>query len=85
MLYMGEGTYADELLILQSVDSKQAKAEVERVQQHLNDMQQSFADYLPKEAKKINHAIILQKNKYVVACVTSDYEKAKKVLSDQFK
>ncbi len=84
-LYMGEGTCADELLIITAAGESEIEAEIESVQQHLSDMQQSFQDYLPKEAKKIDDAVILQTRNYIVACVTSDAENAKKVLEEQLK
>lgn len=85
ILYMGEGTCADELLIVTVSDSDQLDAEIESVQKHLNDMQQSFQDYLPKEAKKINDAVILQSRNYIVACVSGDQETARSVLEEQLK
>ncbi len=84
-LYMGEGTCADELLIITAASEEEIDAEIESVQQHLSDMQQSFQDYLPKEAKKIDDAVILQTRNYIVACVTSDAENAKKVIEEQLK
>ena len=84
-LYMGEGTCADELLIITASDESEIEAEIESVQQHLSDMQQSFQDYLPKEAKKIDDAVILQTKNYIVACVTSDADNAKEVIENQLK
>lgn len=84
-LYMGEGTCADELMILEAADEEHAKDEVATVQSHLGAMQQSFQDYLPKEAKKIDDAVILQKGKYIIACVTADAANAKKVIEEQLK
>jgi 2-C-methyl-D-erythritol 4-phosphate cytidylyltransferase len=57
--------------------------EVEALKNHLSEMQQSFQDYLPKEAKKIDDAVILQWGRYVVACVSGDKDNAKKVLTEQ--
>lgn len=85
ILYMGEGTCADELLIITVQDKENVRSEIESVQQHLSDMQQSFLDYLPKEAKKIDDAVILQTKNYIVACVTSDADHAKEVIEDQLK
>jgi hypothetical protein len=84
-LYMGEGTSADELLIVTVKDESQMELEIENVQKHLTDMQQSFQDYLPKEAKKINDAVILQSGRYIVACVSEDKDKAADVIREQLK
>ena len=85
VLYMGEGTSADELLIMTVNDESRMDPEIENVQQHLTDMQQSFQDYLPKEAKKIDDAVILQSGKYIVACVCSDKDTAGSVIREQLK
>lgn len=82
-LYMGEGTCSDELLIVTVPDTGNVKKEVKNVQKHLTDMQQSFQNYLPEEAKKIDDAVILQTKNYIVACVTSDKDHAKKVIEKQ--
>ena len=82
-LYMGEGTCSDELLIVIVPETGSVKKEVENVQRHLTEMQQSFEDYLPKEAKKIDDAVILQTRNYIVACVSSDKDQAKKVIEKQ--
>lgn len=84
-LYMGEGTSADELLIVTVEDEGQMDQEIENVQKHLTDMQQSFQDYLPKEAKKIDDAVILQSGKYIVACVSGDKDTAGSVIREQLK
>lgn len=84
-LYMGEGTSADELLIVTVEDESQMDQEIENVQKHLTDMQQSFQDYLPKEAKKIDDAVILQSGKYIVACVSGDKDTAGSVIREQLK
>lgn len=80
ILYMGEGTCADELLVLRAADEDGARAELDSVQQHLGEMQASFEDYLPGEAKKIEDAVIVQQGSFVIACVTSDAENAQKVI-----
>lgn len=82
-LYMGEGTCSDELLIVTAPDEASTQAEIENVQKHLTEMQQSFQDYLPKEAKKIDDAVILQMKNYIVACVSSDGDNAKRVIEKQ--
>ncbi len=84
-LYMGEGTSADELLIVTVKDRDRMDQEIENVQKHLTDMQQSFQDYLPKEAKKIDDAVILQSGKYIVACVSGDKDTAGSVIREQLK
>ena len=52
---------------------------------HFEDMKKSFEDYLPNEAKKIDKAVIIRCGSYLIACVTSDYEKAKDVITKAIK
>jgi hypothetical protein len=84
-LYMGEGTCADELLFVTVAKEGDLDGEIEAVQKHLTEMQQSFEDYLPKEAKKIDNAVILQSGLYIVACVSGDKDSTRKVLEEQLK
>ena len=60
----------------------------DRVMRRINAeslFQQSFQDYLPKEAKKIDDAVILQSGKYIVACVSGDKDMAGSVIREQLK
>lgn len=82
-MYMGEGTCADELVFITVADDSDLDGEIAALQNHLTEMQQSFQDYLPKEAKKIEDAVILQRGHYIVACVSGDKDNAKKVLKEQ--
>jgi hypothetical protein len=85
LLYMGEGTCADEILIITAASEKEAKLEMPNVKQHLKDMKQSFQDYLPKQADKVKKAVIQQRGKYIVACVCSKPEKVEELLETAWK
>ena len=79
-IYLGNGTYADELIVMTGKSEKDA-----RENQQFEDMKKSFEDYLPNEAKKIDKAVIIRCGSYLIACVTSDYEKAKDVITKVIK
>jgi len=80
-IYMGNGTFADELLVMTARSEKDAKKNIEYAADHLKETQAAFEDYLPKEAEKINKAVTAQSGCYVVVCVTSDYETAEKAIA----
>lgn len=84
IMYMGSGSYADSFGIfrLDSVDS--AKTALENVISYLTDLQDSFRDYIPKEADKVQNAVTVQKGRYVVFCITSDTENAAAIIEDSF-
>ena len=64
---------------------KDARENKQHVRKHFEDMKKSFEDYLPNEAKKIDKAVIIRCGSYLIACVTSDYEKAKDVITKAIK
>lgn len=84
IMYMGSGSYADSFGIfrLDSVDS--AKTALENVISYMTDLQDSFRDYIPKEADKVQNAVTVQKGRYVVFCITSDTENAAAIIEDSF-
>lgn len=84
-IYLGNGTYADELIVMTGKSEKDAKENQQYVKKHFEDMKKSFEDYLPKEAKKIEKAVIIRCGSYLIACITSDYENAKDVITKAIK
>lgn len=84
-VYMGNGTYADELIVMTAKSEADAKVNQQNVKEHFADMKSSFEDYLPAETKKIDKAVTIRCGSYIIACVTSDYEKAKEVITDAIK
>lgn len=83
-LYMGEGTYADELLVIRSGSAEDAKKDQTAVETHLKEMKQSFEDYIPEQADKITQAVIIRCGCYVIACVTLDAEQAQEMIVEAF-
>lgn len=84
-MYMGDGTSADELTVITAKSTQDAKENQKNAKAHLQEMQKSFQDYIPQEAKKIQQAVIIRCGSYVVVCVTSDSDRAKEVLKEFLK
>lgn len=84
-VYMGNGTYADELIVMIGKSEADAEKNQQNIKEHFADMKSSFKDYLPAETKKIDKAVTIRCGSYIIACVTSDYEKAKEVITDAIK
>jgi len=72
LLYMSSGAYGDHAGIFTAADEKQAEQVLGMVQSYAEDLRHSFEDYMPEEAAKIDQALILQKGRYVVLCITND-------------
>lgn len=83
-LYMGEGTSADELLVIQSTSEANAKKDQAAVEKYLKEMKQSFEDYIPEQADKVGQAVIVRCGCYVLACVSSDAERAQEMIVEAF-
>lgn len=83
-LYMGEGTSADELLVIRSVSEADAKQDQSAVEEYLKEMKKSFENYLPEQADKVGQAVIVRCGCYVLACVSSDAKHAQDMIVEAF-
>lgn len=83
-LYMGNGNYSDELILITAKDKESAEADQEATVQYLKDMRKSFEAYIPDQAKKISDAFNMRSGCYVVVCVTSDTRTAKEIIMAAF-
>lgn len=79
-LYMGDGSKADELLILSASDASDTDSNKEAAEAHLADVKTSFEDYIPEEAAKAEDAVLVSKDKYVVMCICADTDTAKQII-----
>lgn len=84
IMYMGSGSFADSFGIFRVDSDDSAAAALESVNLYLADLQDSFKDYIPKEADKIRQTSAVQKGRYVVFCITSDSEKALQIIDESF-
>lgn len=84
-IYMGNGSSADELILMKAGNELAAEENMKSAEAHLKELQQSLADYLPEQAKKIDSAVKVQSGDYVFICVTADTEKAKKIINNAVK
>lgn len=80
--YVGNGTYADELLVMTARNEEDAKRNQENAKVHLSETKEAFQHYIPKEAEKVDKAVSIRCGCYVIVCVTADYEKAEQVIND---
>lgn len=85
VMYMGSGSTAEEVAVFTAQDEDTAKTMMTNVQSHLDDQAESFEDYIPEEAKRVGNAVLEQKGKYVILCVSGDSDTAKEVIEEAFK
>ena len=75
-----DGSKTDEILILTGEDSTSTEENKTAADTHLQDVISSFEDYVPEEAAKAEDAVILDKDKYVVLCISNDSDTAKQII-----
>lgn len=85
VMYMGSGSTAEEVAVFTAPDEETAKTMLDNVQSFLDDQAESFEDYVPEESKRVGNAVLEQKGKYVVLCVSGDSDAAKEVIGEAFK
>ena len=85
IMYMGSGSTAEEVAVFTAPDEETARTTEENVQSFLDDQSDSFEKYIPEETKRISNAVLEQKGKYVVLCVSGDSDKAKEIIEKAFK
>ena len=76
-IYAAGGAGADEISIFTAADTDQAKEVLSVAEAYIETQKESYASYNPKEVQKLEQAIVLQKGKYVIVCVTNDADNAR--------
>ena len=74
------GVSADEVTIFQCADEKRAQEVLAIAQTRLSDQAESYADYLPEEAVKLQNAAAVRSGSVVAVCVCADAEKAAELI-----
>lgn len=84
LVWSSSGTTADEVALFQAEDADGAAELLSTAQQRIADRAESYADYMPDEAAKLDKAIAEQHGTYVVVCVCSQPEEAQSILDEAF-
>ena len=80
-VYMSSGATAEEIAIFEFKDKKECKMALEKANKRIEEQKQNFKDYMPKEMKKLENAMIKNKNQYLIVCITNHPEEVGKILS----
>lgn len=79
--FVGSGATAEEFCVMKATDETQAAGVFAALEQHLTDMRDSFADYLPLEVTKIDRAFLKQYGNTVVLVISADTDLEQKMTS----
>ena len=74
------GVSADEATIFQCADETRAAEVLAIAETHLADQAESYADFLPGEAEKLQNAAAVRSGSVVAVCVCADAEKAAELI-----
>ncbi len=85
VMYISSGSTSEEIAVFEAPDKDAAAAMLANIKEYLQAQRSSFADYLPEEAKRIDDALVVQKGRYAVLCVSAQTDTAKQIVEDQFK
>lgn len=78
--YLGNGYYADEVLVLTLARESDGEAAMEIVDNHIQELRKQYENYIPEEAEKIDQAVLCSTDRCIFLCITADYKTANHVL-----
>lgn len=84
-VYMSSGATAEETAIFEFKDKDECKRALEKVNKRISEQKQNFKEYMPKEMKKLENAIIKNKSKYLIVCITDNIENVEIILNKYIK
>lgn len=85
LVYMSSGATAEEIAIFEFKNKEECKIALENANKRIEERKQSFKDYMPKEMKKLEDAIIKNTQKYLIVCVTNDQDTVEEILNKYIK
>ena len=78
-VYLSSGATAEEIAIIKSDD---VSAVEEAVKKRVESKKKDFEGYLPEELEKLEDPVIITRGNYVILCITSDSELARKIITN---
>jgi hypothetical protein len=76
IVYVGSGATAEEIAVIECESKEEAKKAFAALNERVEDQKESFKDYVPKELKKLDEAVVMQKGNSVILSVSNDSKKA---------
>lgn len=79
IIYVGSGATAEELAIIEFDNQELANKGYTILKSYIDDRKKIFSTYNPVEVKKLDNAVLKQKENVVIMCVSND-ENALKII-----
>jgi len=85
VVYISGGATAEEIAVVKAADKDAAKAVQNALEDRVKAQEKSYKDYNPGELDKLGKAVLSKAGNYVVLCISSDSDAAKKIISEYIK
>lgn len=82
ILLLSTGAAADEICLIKAADKDSQKAMKEKILARIEKQKESFASYLPQETAKLDNAIIIEREDYLILVVCSEPQKADNIIKE---
>lgn len=79
-VFLSSGATASEIAVFAMKDEEGVNELLELINQRIEERKTSFADYAPDEVPKLENAVLLNKDNYVVFAVVADPQAAEDVI-----
>ena len=80
--YFSSGATAEELIVFQAADADALRTLKRAVEGRIKDQSSLYASYAPGEVAYLKAAVLEEKGDYLVYCVSSDEEAARKMVEE---
>lgn len=79
--FVGTGATSEEILIIELFDLKDINETKEIIQSKIEERKIDFQNYLPNEVYKLENYNLESKGKYIVLCISNNYDKASEIIN----
>lgn len=83
-VYISSGATAEEIAIFEFQNKDEVNNALEKANTRIEAQKENFENYVPKEINKLENAIIVKKDRYLIICITED-ENAQKIIDKYIK
>ena len=84
VMYMSEGSTAEEFGIFTAPDANVAAQQAAEIETFLADQKDSFRAYIPEEEVRIDQAVLITEGRYVVLSVSGEPQEAEQLIREAF-
>lgn len=81
VVYAGSAATPEEIIVAEYESAEACKAGYDKVNAHLSEQRDTFDDYNAEYRPLLNEPLFVQAGKYLIYCVSNDYNASKEALS----